>query len=368
MSLVTRCPKCDSGFAVTADLLRLHDGLVRCGQCSHVFDGFECLQDSLPTLTQKVGEQTVLTQDTETEPAPEISPATQQITSPAVPAAPQVFRMVAERRAPATATWPSKPASSLQPFPNAAPNEPTDSIEPSLTTYPSVPLSARSEPVFKSFGQAQATLAVGDVPVPERTEPAVKIVGEARLRGDDPSAFGRTVPDFMEDEEPESPSRALIWLSGAVALSLVLLGQLLYVYRDDVASSVPSLRPLLEQACRPLGCEVGYVRRIERIFVVGSSLQLATNQAVAQARVHDYVLRLTLQNRYDRAQPWPSLMVVFSDASGTVVIRRALAPSEYLPADLLARPFGAQQEASLEIPMQVAGSPVSGFEVKKFFP
>jgi len=364
VSLVTRCPKCDSGFAVTADLLRLHDGLVRCGQCSHVFDGFECLQDSLPTLTQKVSEQIAVTQEPETETAPE----TEQTKPPAVPLAPQVFRMVAERRAPASATWSSKPASSLQPSLNTAPTESTDLTEPSLTTYPSAPLSARSEPVFKSFGHPQASPAVGGVPVRERTEPAVKIVGEARLRGDDPSAFGRTVPDFMEDEEPESPSRALIWLSGAVALSLVLLGQLLYVYRDDVASSVPTLRPILEQACRPLGCEVGYVRRIERIFVVGSSLQLATNQAVSQTRVHDYVLSLTLQNRYDRAQPWPSLMVVFSDASGTVVIRRALAPSDYLPADLLARPFGAQQEASLEIPMQVMGSPVSGFEVEKFFP
>lgn len=364
MSLVTRCPKCDSGFAVTVDLLRLHDGLVRCGQCSHVFDGFECLQDSLPTLTQKVSDEIAVTQEPETDPVPE----TEQTKLPAVAVAPQVFRMVAERRAPNTAAWASKPAASLQSSVNNGSTEPTDSIEPSLTTYPSPPLSARSEPVFKSFGQAQATPAVGDVPAPERNEPAVKIVGEARLRGDDPSAFGRTVPDFMEDEEPESPSKALIWLSGAVALSLVLLGQLLYVYRDDVASSVPTLRPLLEQACRPVGCEVGYVRRIERIFVVGSSLRLATNQAVAQTRVHDYVLSLTLQNRYDRAQPWPSLMVVFSDASGTVVIRRALAPSEYLPADLLARPFGAQQEASLEIPMQVMGSPVSGFEVEKFFP
>lgn len=361
MSLVTRCPKCDSGFAVTADLLRLHDGLVRCGQCSHVFDGFECLQDSLPTLTQKVGEQKAVIPESEPETEPETAQAKLSAV-PAAPEAPQVFRMVAERRAPTTAAWASKSAASFQ---SSATTEPA---EPSLTTQPLGPVSARSEPVFKSVTDASVIPGTPDLLAPDRAEPAVKIVGEARLRGDDPSAFGRTVPDFMEDEEPESPARALAWLAGAVVLSLVLLGQLLYVYRDDVASSVPSLRPLLEQACRPLGCEVGYVRRIERIFVVGSSLQLATNQPVAEARVHDYVLRLTLQNRFDRAQPWPSLMVVFSDASGTVVIRRALEPSAYLPADLLARPFGAQQEASLEIPMRVTGSPVSGFEVEKFFP
>jgi predicted Zn finger-like uncharacterized protein len=40
MSLVTRCPKCKSAFQVVLDQLRIHDGLVRCGHCSHVFDGY----------------------------------------------------------------------------------------------------------------------------------------------------------------------------------------------------------------------------------------------------------------------------------------------------------------------------------------
>jgi hypothetical protein len=80
------------------------------------------------------------------------------------------------------------------------------------------------------------------------------------------------------------------------------------------------------------------------------------------------MLRLTLQNRFDRAQPWPSLMVSLTDASGTVVIRKAVTPSQYLPPTLLAQPFGAQQEASLEIPLTVMGAPISGFEIDKFFP
>lgn len=362
MSLTTRCPKCDSGFTVTIDLLRLHDGLVRCGQCSHVFDGFECLQDSLPTLTQKVGEQPTA-QDRalveESKPEQYVVPVV-----PEEPAPPQVFRMSAERRAPAVGDWkwPLESFTASEPDRNAEPPEPSLS---SFAPGPTVSMTGRAEPVFKPSMDQPAT------PEPsskERVEPAVKILGEARTRGDDPSAFGRTIPEFMEDDEPESPSGVLVWLSGAVVLTVLLIVQLLYVYRDDVASSMPSLRPLLEQVCRPLGCEVGYVRRIERIFVVGSSLQLANNQATATLNQHDYVLRLTLQNRFDRAQPWPSLMVILSDASGTVVIRRAVMPSQYLPPVLLSKPFGAQQEASLEIPLNVQGSPISGFEVEKFFP
>jgi len=38
MSLVTRCPACATTFKVVRDQLRISDGWVRCGRCSHVFD------------------------------------------------------------------------------------------------------------------------------------------------------------------------------------------------------------------------------------------------------------------------------------------------------------------------------------------
>ncbi len=62
MSLVTRCPKCQSDFMVSLEQLRVHDGLVRCGQCTNIFDGQTALESALPTLTQRatsLREQTV---------------------------------------------------------------------------------------------------------------------------------------------------------------------------------------------------------------------------------------------------------------------------------------------------------------------
>jgi predicted Zn finger-like uncharacterized protein len=38
MSLATRCPSCNTTFKVVRDQLRISDGWVRCGRCSHVFD------------------------------------------------------------------------------------------------------------------------------------------------------------------------------------------------------------------------------------------------------------------------------------------------------------------------------------------
>ena len=45
MSLVTRCPSCATTFKVVRDQLRISDGWVRCGRCSHVFDASLDLQE-----------------------------------------------------------------------------------------------------------------------------------------------------------------------------------------------------------------------------------------------------------------------------------------------------------------------------------
>lgn len=44
-SLTTRCPQCGTAFKVVADQLRVRQGLVRCGVCSAVFDGYARLID-----------------------------------------------------------------------------------------------------------------------------------------------------------------------------------------------------------------------------------------------------------------------------------------------------------------------------------
>ena len=378
MSLVTRCPKCDSGFAVTAALLSQHDGLVRCGQCSHVFDGFACLQDSLPTLTERVSDEA------EGEPRKSASVMEQEETPTAQP---QVFRARAS-----SGNVSDQYADHRSREPTLTPAPPTDPSEPRFTKPISSDdvISARAEPVFTTSWRPEDSSPEDSSPtfswpthaVPTPTassepkwgtqaptaKPTVKVLGETRVRGEDPSASGRTLPDFMVPDDPEPAGPVLLWLGGLLLLVVVLLGQLIFIYRDDVASGVPALRPVLEQVCQPFGCEVGYTKRIERIFVVGSSLQQASGQALSEMNRHDYLLRLTLQNRYNQAQPWPHLMVALSDPSGTVVIRKVVAPSEYLPPVLFEGPFGAQQEASLAVPLRVEGSPVSGFEIEKFFP
>ncbi|UOD51719.1 DUF3426 domain-containing protein [Orrella daihaiensis] len=240
----------------------------------------------------------------------------------------------------------------------------------------------RQEPGFGSLEQATVTpdsrepslgaiaaraQALTDAKVEPVPEPKVQVFGESRLKGDDPSAFGRQVPEFLEEEEEVSEGVGVMWLVASIVLALAIIGQSLVVFRNDIVAAAPSLRPLLVQLCQPLSCEVGYVRQIDRIFIVGSSLQQAPDaQPVGNQRA--YVLRLTLQNRSTYPQPWPALMLTLTDASGTAVIKKALLPSEFLPPDLLEGPMIARKEVGLDIPLTVDGLSISGYELERFFP
>ena len=44
MALATTCPRCQTGFRVVPDQLKIRRGLVRCGACRHVFSGLDSLR------------------------------------------------------------------------------------------------------------------------------------------------------------------------------------------------------------------------------------------------------------------------------------------------------------------------------------
>jgi predicted Zn finger-like uncharacterized protein len=49
--MITRCPACSTSFRVTPPQLQVQHGMVRCGRCAHVFDGFATLHGDRPFAT-----------------------------------------------------------------------------------------------------------------------------------------------------------------------------------------------------------------------------------------------------------------------------------------------------------------------------
>lgn len=323
MSLVTRCPKCHSDFVVKLEQLQALDGLVRCGACAHIFDGFASLQSELPTLTQRPASSTD---------APAV------LTPRAEPAEPAVLRQRTERV--------EQPVLSAR----AAPEVPSV-----LRSRPESTREPLREPQRKSQTEPH-----------RESQSSVTILGESRLRVEGASV-GRTQPEFLVDEVDTPRLMYLLWgLASALALALLLI-QLAYVYRNDLATQFPSLRPALQSLCTTLKCDVSLRRYLERISVSVTAFERQAG-ADQEGRPVEMTLRFSLRNRLNQPQPWPHLSLELTDASGTVVLRKRLSPNEYLPKSLVDQPFAKGQEVNLVLPVSVTGLQINGYTLKPFFP
>lgn len=329
MSLVTRCPKCESRFLIDSDQLSEHDGLVRCGECSHIFDGNVHLENKLPTLTRRL--------PAETQNAALNRPA--PVVAAAVP-----ISVMSPHPARTSGAVPANPFANI---PNLdLDSDDPEEVEPSVMRHR--PISAMSEPRL-------------NIPPAED----LPLRGEARIRPAQPAS--ESAPVFSGSEEGMSLGGILFWGLGCFVAVILVCGQLIYIYRNDILASTPLLRPALEAFCNRLSCEVSLPRHLDDIKIEKTMLdQTGTQQQEGQP--NEQVLRLTLRNDYPKSQPWPHLMIELTDASSTVVVRKAISPAQYLPPKLLGQPFTAYEEVRLALPMTVTGMQINGFHIQKFFP
>lgn len=115
----------------------------------------------------------------------------------------------------------------------------------------------------------------------------------------------------------------LIWMIGAIALSVVLVGQIVSFYPTELAR-YPRLAPLVTRLCASLGCEVQAKHDVGRIEL------LRTTVAPHPKRQQALRVRAALVNRADFPQPFPLMEITLTNSTGEVIARRAFSPAEYL--------------------------------------
>lgn len=106
MSIITQCPSCGTSFRVTPPQLQAQHGMVRCGRCAQVFDGFK----TLATLPDTAASDASLSATTAAEPALQetprdrapvadvIAPVIVEATPPPAAETPQALPETAARR------------------------------------------------------------------------------------------------------------------------------------------------------------------------------------------------------------------------------------------------------------------------------
>ncbi len=166
-----------------------------------------------------------------------------------------------------------------------------------------------------------------------------------------------------ESEPPASRGRLLAWsLAGLIALGLLVV-QAAYLYRTELAASEPGLRPLLQEMCGLLECDIPLPRKADFVSIEASDLHPDPQ------RKGVLVLVATLKNRASFAQDYPHLELTLTDIRDQPMVRKVFAPAEYLVQDADVRAgFAANGDLAVNLWLDATEIGASGYRLYLFYP
>ncbi len=307
MSIITQCPGCGTMFRVTPPQLQAQHGMVRCGQCATVFDGFKTLK-TLPDAAQAQSRPA----------ARDGNPA----------ARPELDQAAARSKFVAPSALPQPARAETQPVPDFPPF-----LDPAL-----------------------ARPGIDDVPtVPYRpTEELPRITGRASAADPEPPFVAAS--DFAAIA-PRTYSGG--WAFGVLLLTVGLAAQGAYFFRSDIAARLPEARPYLAKTCELLRCTVALPQRPREISIEASDLQAAD-----PARPGLIALTATLRNNAAMELGYPALDVVLTNTKDHTVARRIFLPAEYLAAGKGARAgIAPNAEVTVRLDVDTGDMGAAGFRL-----
>jgi predicted Zn finger-like uncharacterized protein len=378
MALATQCPFCQTTFRVAGDQLKLRGGLVRCGHCNEVFDGnAHLLQDQ----QSSAGGSSNWPQQTPISPPP------------ATPITPAIAR--------ANAAVPNYG----QPVPDALPDA---NAMAEIEAAWNLPPSPADNPVIENTDAGDALMIEGESDDEGKYEldfPPLLLHPSSPPHDDEAHAGGdahdwdahttRTEPysrhspdeDTYRDERGEAPAhtdepveqlefilaaqrrqqrvriRHLLMIVFSVLLVITGLAQGVYLGRNRIADAVPSLKPMLTAACRPLRCTVGLQKQIDQLSIESNEMQAATPDQPT------LILNILLRNRADIPLAWPDIELTLNDDDEKALIRRVFTPAEYLPSlQLIDGGIAADGEQTVKLSFTMTQGAASGYRVYLFYP
>jgi predicted Zn finger-like uncharacterized protein len=346
MSMITRCPACETMFKVVPDQLRISAGWVRCGQCDEIFDASAHLMDGELIVRSPV-----------VDPLAGVLSANEMLAN-APPAPPAPLE---------SSSLPEQSLTSEQPLRYSSDFEELDLNLEEVAT--------ESEPSQGPSVEAEVSVldsrGLGDVI--EVSEPAVSI-GMAEPEGalDETEKVGLTVfellPEpisFLSSEGEVSVRRRLAWRWFLAVVSLLLLlalmAQGVYRERNSLAAQEPRLGPWLERACDAIGCVLSPIQRIDSISVDSSTF--------TKLRAETYRLSFSLKNSASTPVAFPSIELTLTDALDRPLLRRVLRASD-VGSTVIFLDAGAEWPASIDMAVQSSAIPdrVAGYRLVAFYP
>jgi predicted Zn finger-like uncharacterized protein len=171
-------------------------------------------------------------------------------------------------------------------------------------------------------------------------------------------------PEFVKRsrrQERMGRTQRMLMAAGAVVLLLLLLAQTVLGFRNVLAAQHPGLKPALAAACTMLGCRVELPAQAENLVIETGELTTLGPGT--------YALNTLLRNQGNLVLAWPSIELELTDANDKPVLRRVLAPADYLPRGTSpATGFGPHSEQPVTLHFTLDGLQPSGYHTFVFYP
>lgn len=188
-----------------------------------------------------------------------------------------------------------------------------------------------------------------------------------------PASHGEAGPEAESGEisvgaeaKPQArPSRrrAFAWSLAALAMLALLGAQAAYFFRAELVLLEPNLRPVLEDMCAALDCDIPLPRKSEFVSIEASDLHPDPKQK------NLLVLAATIKNRAPFAQAYPHLELTLTDTSDQPLARRVFAPADYLAQDAgIKAGFAANGDLSVALWLDAASVAATGYRLYLFYP
>lgn len=186
--------------------------------------------------------------------------------------------------------------------------------------------------------------------VPEREKPA------------EPSWLAQDGDSWEGEEQPAG--RAWPWALASVLGLLILLIQGLVQFRVETVVLMPASKPVLQALCGMLGCDLPLPQKASLLGIEASDLHPDPRHK------GQLILNATLRNRAPFTQAYPDLELTLTDTSDQAVLRKVLAPAEYLPKRADGPGFAPNTDLALNLSLAIDGNAGSaaGYRLYLFYP
>jgi len=348
MDLFTRCTRCETVFRVTTGDLQASGGQVRCGRCQAVFDAFASLTAKPPSPAREdadtvqhppeTREELALLDPEPLDPEPlDLEPLDPELHEPE-PLDPELHEpesLDPELHEPELHE-PEQQEPGLGELEERAPT-PGQATDPVNATEPEMPLASDGSNV-----------------------PPAGSPGSADRFANDPAT------NLYEWEFKAAPkiARTRLWSSLSLLLVVLAIAQAAYVFRTQIMVNYPQVRPLYEQVCLRLSCEIGLPRLTDQLDIDASDLQLIDRQ-----KRNEVELTALVRNRARVAVEFPAFELTLTNEKEQVVARRVFLPEEYLSDETRREEgFAGRGELAVRLFLDIGPLGAAGYRIYLFYP